>query len=235
MPVIPLYGKKPATAHGVKDATLDEHQLNRWSWSYGKANIGVACSEMVVADFDLHKPEFQDQQLLKELQSCTPFAVNTGRGGVHLYFRGTTRNAVGILPGVDIKGVGGYVVAPPSKTVGIYAWAGKIPSHVDDLPPVPEILTELIEHYRVKKAEGIAVRASGGSAFLKIPELIPEGVRNRTLFEIGCRMRTFCYGRQDILNVLASVNLENCQYPLPDQEVLWIVQSVMRYAGGMSV
>lgn len=47
-------------------------------------------------------------------------AIRTGSGGRHLQFRhpgGTVRNDAGrrIGPGVDIRGDGGYVIAPLTK------------------------------------------------------------------------------------------------------------------------
>ena len=40
----------------------------------------------------------------------------TGRGGYHLYYRWSSevKNRARIIDGVDIRGEGGYVVAPPS-------------------------------------------------------------------------------------------------------------------------
>src|SRR5271165_3417817 len=47
---------------------------------------------------------------------CETFTVRTQNGGIHLYFNMVegVRNAVGILDGVDVRGIGGYVVGPGS-------------------------------------------------------------------------------------------------------------------------
>jgi hypothetical protein len=40
----------------------------------------------------------------------------TGGKGTHYYFQATGfSNKVGLLPGIDYRGAGGYVVAPPSR------------------------------------------------------------------------------------------------------------------------
>lgn len=61
---------------------------------------------------------------LKWLKTITPFpktrCVRTGSGGLHFYFSVestiTVRNSARkIAPGVDVRGDGGYVVAPPSR------------------------------------------------------------------------------------------------------------------------
>ena len=53
--------------------------------------------------------------------------VLTGGGGRHLYFQhpgGTLPNRVGIWPGIDLRGDGGCVVAPPRihPSGRAYAW-----------------------------------------------------------------------------------------------------------------
>ena len=58
----------------------------------------------------------------------------TGGGGRHLYFAHPgvrVRNRVGIVPGIDVRGDGGCVVAPPSihPTGRSYAW---VPGHGPD-------------------------------------------------------------------------------------------------------
>jgi hypothetical protein len=53
--------------------------------------------------------------------------ARTGGGGIHVFFRyprGTEiRNSAGLLgPGLDVRGEGGYVVVPPSRTRDLYRW-----------------------------------------------------------------------------------------------------------------
>jgi len=65
--------------------------------------------------------------------------VRTGSGGWHLYFAHPgfdVGNSAGTVlgAGVDVRGDGGYVIAPPSRHVtgGTYEWVG--PSEIPDLP-----------------------------------------------------------------------------------------------------
>ena len=56
----------------------------------------------------------------------------TGGGGIHLYFRyprgREIRNSAGLLgPGLDVRGEGGYVAVPPSRTQGTYEWVDTSP------------------------------------------------------------------------------------------------------------
>lgn len=72
-------------------------------------------------------------------------AVRTGSGGWHFWFSPTGfGNRVRLLPGLDWRGSGGYVVAPPSRhaTGADYRWVHR---PTDDLPSGPPALRELIE------------------------------------------------------------------------------------------
>jgi len=56
----------------------------------------------------------------------------TGGGGSHLFFRypreRDIRNSAGLLGlGLDVRGEGGYVVVPPSRTQGPYEWVDTSP------------------------------------------------------------------------------------------------------------
>jgi hypothetical protein len=120
MPADPPQHKAPLTKNGFKDATTDPVQIKRWWTRYPDALIGIptgAVSRFAVLDLDkkngkngfLHVPDWRE---------ISPFIVETGSGGAHLYFRDderlyTVTNALG-LSGVDIKAKGGYIIAPPS-------------------------------------------------------------------------------------------------------------------------
>src|SRR5688572_27901791 len=59
---------------------------------------------------------------LESNELAAAYEVVTGRGGRHLFYSipegAEIRNSAGkIAPGVDVRGVGGYVVAAPSRTV----------------------------------------------------------------------------------------------------------------------
>jgi len=93
----------------------DEDTIRAWWATWPDANIGVITGEIsgvAVVDIDvIHggriDPFPKDTTI-----------VETGNGGFHFYYKYQpgVSNKTGILPGVDIRGDGGYVVAPPSKT-----------------------------------------------------------------------------------------------------------------------
>ncbi len=58
--------------------------------------------------------------------------ARTGGGGTHVFFAypagDEVRSSAGKLgPGLDVRGEGGYVVVPPSRTQGAYEWLDRSP------------------------------------------------------------------------------------------------------------
>lgn len=151
-PLVPC-SKIPAVEGGLKVATIDTAQIVRW-WSQRPWNIGIATGEqsnLVVVDLD----GGEAVQWWAEAEHQPTRLVKTTKG-FHLYYRypaglNIRNSASKIAPGVDIRGNGGYVVAPPSlhKSGNQYTW-GKywnvepLPAviaeaaHVEPPPPVPK-------------------------------------------------------------------------------------------------
>lgn len=124
VPVFPCKAgeKVPATAHGVKDATTDPGQVNEWWTRTPEANIGLATGvKFDVLDIDDWMNVNDD--IVDIIDEGFGF-VATPRGGSHIYLRPSgDGNAANLVPGVDFRGVGGYVLAPPSVLPnGGYRW-----------------------------------------------------------------------------------------------------------------
>ena len=128
-------GKHPLVRRGLYEATTDPKQIQSWWRRWRSANIGIATgavSGIVVIDVDL-PPALQSlDRLVNKLP--TTLTGLTGGGGAHLIYRcsdETLGNSAGRLPGlendlrgIDLRGNGGYVVAPPSvhRSGGSYQW-----------------------------------------------------------------------------------------------------------------
>lgn len=112
---------------GFKDATTDPAQVDAW-WSSNPAlNIGIATGHLVdVIDIDGalgQASRLAHWQMLEQIPNLG--RVSTPRpGGMHLYVPASGKgNKAGLLPGIDYRGLGGYVVAPPSvNDAGTYSW-----------------------------------------------------------------------------------------------------------------
>src|SRR5262249_18137281 len=136
-------GKVPAVTGGCNAATTDEETIVRWWQHIPDANIGIATGEpsgIFVIDVDGIDAEAELRKL--EAQHGTlPASVEaiTARGR-HIYFRmpaTDVRNSTGkIAAGVDVRGTGGFVIAPPSSHPSgrRYAWSVDCASAIADAP-----------------------------------------------------------------------------------------------------
>lgn len=117
-PVFPLQPgtKEPATKNGFLDATTKVSWVKKWWERNPQYNIGLRTGiNFDVFDVD---PDHGGIPSFMEVIHKTPDAhgvVVTASGGIHLYLKATGKgNRSGWLPGLDYRGKGGYVVAPPS-------------------------------------------------------------------------------------------------------------------------
>jgi bifunctional DNA primase/polymerase-like protein len=152
--VLPLQpgAKTPAIEKWQLRASTDLDQVDEWWSAEPSFNIGIATGEdFTVIDLDVKTAdgiaEWDDLCVVEHGTSpSSPLTAKTWSNGRHLFFRGnnTIHNSAGkIAPGVDIRGVGGYVVAAPSVVNGsVYEWlvgGEDIAIHLlPDLPPLPE-------------------------------------------------------------------------------------------------
>ena len=149
--------KYPLTKNGFKDATTDEHQIGLWWNKHPNAGIGIATGHLedntgfFVLDIDM-KDGVDGLSTLSNLQSQNEtlpltLEVDTPSGGKHLFFLSAgieIRNSQGHLgEGLDIRGEGGYVVAPPTELPnGSYISNHKF--EVAQIANSPEWLVELL-------------------------------------------------------------------------------------------
>ena len=130
---------------GVSDATTDRARVEAWWGGRPSASIGIATgavSGLTVIDADAGegKPGLINLTRLCAERGGVPstFAVNTGGGGLHLYFKYDSRLRTGVnvlAEAIDVRNDGGYVIAPPSNHMrGVYKWR----EERAEIAPLPE-------------------------------------------------------------------------------------------------
>ena len=202
--------KHPLSRHGVRDASVDEPQIRRWWLQWPAANVGIATgarSGLVVVDVDLDRGGRASLQVLHDAGRVLPPSrrVSTGGGGFHLYYRqpagtvvpntaGRLPNVSALLPGIDLRGDGGYVVAPPSvhASARTYLWCGSrrrletLPEWLWPRPPPPSRVVP------VPRARAAGPSPYGGAALAREVEAVRRlvvGQRND-----GLDRAAFCLG-----------------------------------------
>lgn len=206
-------GKVPfAGSNGSKDATTDADQIRAWWTMQPDANIGIATGEGVCV-LDLDTPEAM--ALVKSRGLPETVSAKTAHGN-HLYFKGTLRSLVGVLPGVDTRGEGGYVVAPPSvhESGAVYTWEDS-PEHVA-LADVPPWLVAQCTRSPAVSAPAMA-------------DAVIEGGRNSALASLAGTIRRRGIEEGLLFEMLRSANDRLCRPPLDEKEVQKIARSVAAY------
>ncbi len=141
--------KIPAIKRWPEQATTVPAAIRRWLKHMPQANLAICTGHgLGVLDVDLDKGGYQSLRELRERLGGLPETLTaaTGGGGLHLFFDTgelTLHNRTNLLPGLDWRGEGGYVVAPPSVHPNgeVYTWA----SCFETAPgPLPEGLRALV-------------------------------------------------------------------------------------------
>ncbi len=152
LPVFPLKpgGKEPAISkreggRGHHDATTDRSRITAWWNRYPDANIGIPTGERSgILALDVDQPIGLDALEGEHGQLPATRTHSTGSGGMHYLYRypadAEIRNSAGKLaPGLDVRGEGGYIVAPPSATKRPYEVLDRLPQ-----AEPPKWLTEVL-------------------------------------------------------------------------------------------
>jgi hypothetical protein len=175
---------------GLHQASTDPAQLRRWWATWPEANVGLRTGVVVdVCDVDTA----DGLRLVQALVDREVPTVRTGSGGLHLYFAATgLPNRVRVLPGVDWRGVDGYVVAPPSTHASgeRYRWIMRGPAPL--CPPVLRALVApppeppLRPPTEIRHPSRYAAAALDNEA--ERVRRAPVGTRNNTLYSATRRL-----------------------------------------------
>jgi hypothetical protein len=138
-------GKHPRLRHGLTEASTDPARIHRWWTRWPGANIGLRTGVVMdVADVDSVEGWHGLRHLLGGAPPAGP-QVHTGSGGRHVWFQITGfGNRVRLLPGLDWRGSGGYVVAPPSRHLSGVDYRWLIRPTEERPSAAPEMLRDLI-------------------------------------------------------------------------------------------
>jgi Bifunctional DNA primase/polymerase, N-terminal len=236
-------GEHPRTQHGVKEASAQSWQICRWWRWWPNANVGIAtgvASGLLAVDIDPRNGgDASYDQLRKQCPAIFEdlLEVQTGSGGTHLYFecRSPAPSRANILPGIDVKADGGYVVAPPSQHVSgmTYRFAS---NGILLLPSLPQALRDLIsaEPQAHAAAQG-EYKSRVGVESLRVSNDIkalirdgkPEGQRSEAIFAAARALIKAGHGDQEIIAVLVDPANGLSEKPR-DKGLAWLTGEIKR-------
>ena len=218
LPIVPN-DKKPLTKNGYKDASKDREKVLEQFKKHPKANIAIATGKAYsgfwVLDVD-KKGDEDGSIVIEHIQLITgkfnTRTVHTPSGGTHYYFKCGNEDLgcrTRIFSGVDIKGEGGYVLAPPSKINGNRYKLGKGQTEVKAAP-------ELVYVFAKYGAKSIP------------PANIKESGRNDALFKYICTAKDLKIPKDKATEIALAAN-KTFQPPLDEGEVHKIAESAYGY------
>jgi putative DNA primase/helicase len=182
--------KHPYTEHGLKDASSNLPSVVGWWLQWSDANIGLSTDEtFTILDIDPKAGGDDALRLIETEHGPLPvtWRVLTGGGGCHVYFQHVPglRNSASLLgAGLDIRGEGGYVVAPPSTHASGRTYEWELGYSPDDLPlaPMPAWMqTALLQ----PKGSG---DAGEDEEWVRRLSGVPLGQQNNTATQIAGRL-----------------------------------------------
>lgn len=227
--------EKGTLERGLKDATRNFEQIEKWWAKWPNANIGIPTgniNSLFVIDIDGAKGRGSLKELQGKCGKLPPtLTARTGNGG-HLFFRSGGRayqNRTGILPGIDIRGDGGYIVAPPSVHFSgkRYGWTGN-----GKLTDPPEYIRELLIsgvpswEQRLHRSKPAPYTGPDKPKPHKDPhytgddkerfiDVIPNGDRHNTLLKLAARWKWEGRNTGEIRDLLIETNRMKCKPPAP--------------------
>jgi hypothetical protein len=197
--------KVPLISGWPKFATTNADQLRKWWNKLPKANVGIATGEKSgfwVVDIDV-KHGLSGWDSLFETFGEIEFGehdicVQSPSGGLHLYFQWDQELpvtvAANVLPGVDIRGETGFIMAPPSSIqIDGKEHFYRFNDENNSIPEAPEWAKELARMTLHPTTPGGGRKTASGPAsgfdVNEVMEGVTEGNRDNALFRYACHLR----------------------------------------------
>ncbi|WP_342042834.1 bifunctional DNA primase/polymerase [Bacillus sp. OTU2372] len=223
-------GKHPRITGGYKSATTDKFKINQWWAKWPISNIGIATGKIngiIVIDID---PRNGGNQSFGELISefgQLPETVEavSGGGGQHILLKypGSFNFTNILMPGIDIKTDGGYIVGAPSlHKCGLeYEW--KMTGHPFRvrIAECPEWLARLI------KGKSLDHNKKPATYWKDVLKGVGRGERNIVATQLtGYLLRRYIdpFATQEIMEMWNARNTP----PLSKKELYTIINSVAK-------
>jgi hypothetical protein len=222
--VFPVDGKTPATRNGLHDASRDLERVSEmFAWAGESAGVAVACgavSGIWAVDID----STEAARALRAAGELPDTLTSRTARGWHLIWQICARTQscrVGVMPGIDVRGDGGYVVLPPSPHPDgkAYEWVdGKRPDQIRAAPAPAWLELKCSASQRPQRDWRSELTAP-----------ILEGRRNAELASRAGWLIHAGIDARGAYQIVHAINTTCCSPPLTAEETDQIVISVLRY------
>ena len=219
--------KRPATANGLKDATTDPEAITAWWHQDPNFNVAIATgavSGIFVIDVDGFDAEGALRRLETEHDTLPPSVEVITARGRHVYFQmpaiDLRNSASKIAPHIDTRGNGGYVLAPPSihPSGRRYAWS------VDSASAIAAAPDWLLG--RLAPTPNCARSSTPSAEWHELIRGVGEGARDCSVTKLAGHLLRRRIDPFVVLELLRGWNTTRCTPPLPDTDIVRIVNSI---------
>lgn len=205
---------------GLKNATAHEHIVRHWFTAEPLANVGLVTGRTIALDVDPRHGGDVSLEALEAEHGPLPLTTRalTGGGGQHIFFkvpagieiRNSTGDSGGLAPGLDIRGSGGYVVAPPSLHMSGRTYAWSVDHHPDEVAPadMPAWLVQALQQPSTGTARDPSIWRQ------LVAEGVREGGRNTAVTRLTGHLLRRYVDAEVAHELVQSWNLARCRPPL---------------------
>lgn len=232
--------KTPLIKDWKNRASNKETVINRLFAPFPNAMVAVPTGPIngiTVIDFDIRDSYNGISNFIQEGYMIPKTAgAKTPSGGFHLYFDSGDQsipNSVSKLAiGVDVRGDGGYVIAPPSQSIkGTYKWETDWIDRKRSLAKIPLAINSLMLNEQRSFKQNLRPKFhKTGSVAEEIDNPISEGSRNNELTR-RCGYLFRKYSSDKVLEIMRHINQRCCNPPIEDRELYRIVCSIGKREG----
>jgi hypothetical protein len=218
---------------GLKNATAEPEKITEW-FKQSPWNVGIVTgvrSGIVLLDIDPRHGGDESLAALERANGPLPetWRFLTGGGGEHVLFRhpaGFVPNSANKLaPGIDVRGEGGYFVAPPSRHTSGRDYAISV-DHDPDIVGLAEAPPWLVALMQAPSCGTGKVRTPVEDWRALTDATIPVGQRNDTIARISGYLLCRRVDPHVCLDLMMAFNAKHCSPALSEDEVIGIVASI---------
>ena len=227
-------GKHPRVRwRELQERLPTEAEVRYWWRRWPESNIILITgkiSNVVAVDVDPRHAGDEAWEAWTE-HNVVPDTVRslTGGGGTHYLFEWPgeeVHNRADMLPGVDFRGDGGFIVLPPSRHASGTRYDWDVLAHPEDakLAKMPQVLVRLVQ----RQQAAMPGKRVNIDQYTETGKLIGEGSRNDTLARVAGRLVHSSDSMAELVLALEDVNEKQCVPPLGREEVRRIGESIWR-------
>jgi hypothetical protein len=209
-------------------------EINEWWRKYPSANVGIVTgkvSGIFVVDLDKYAPDYSEEVFNKYFpENIICPTASTARGGQHLYFSYPENSNISIgarnVDGIDFRGEGGFVVAPPSigENGKPYLWVVQF-DRATLVPPPEAYINKASTLYKGNGDNNHNCRQMSSLS----SSVFVSGRRDQDLFHLAnCLVKGGC--ETEFIKQVMNIAALSCNPPFPENEVNTKIESAIKRA-----